>query len=116
MKEIFIFLVLLHFSESTFAKDECFKGKCSLEVDGHQYFSGECRIDTGDFGLQFSGKSKYFASISHEDNGDIGYWNGKSAESHADDDLGELKKLGECWVNQHAKICIIKKVSRKCDF
>ena len=39
MKEIFIFLVLLHFSESTFAKDECFKGKCSLEVDGHQYFS-----------------------------------------------------------------------------
>jgi len=79
--------------------------------------NSNCEITTWDDGFEFVGKSKYFASVDLDKNGSAkGYWNGKGAESHAQDELGKLYRKNECWVNDSAELCAVKRTPKKCDY
>jgi hypothetical protein len=88
-------------------------GKCLLIVDGHKYIDGDCEIvlqGRGDFQISTPKKVKImrFALVQKdESDGTVkGYWNGKTADSHAGDPLGELTAQGAfCWSNNHAAVC-----------
>jgi hypothetical protein len=99
------------------SEDACYQGHCSIEVDHHVYMDQACSIDTGDFGLSFHSRSKYFAYvISADDEGHYrSTWNGVEAESHAMDDLGIVNQVGDCWVGTNSKICVSKKEQIKCN-
>jgi hypothetical protein len=96
---------------------EAAPGDCYLRVAGKTYLDGRCNVmmdKSGDFsiGMVDTGKpSKYFASVTVIDastgKGE-GLWNGIFAESHAQDTLGKLSRLGGCWVNEVVKVCAWK--------
>ena len=87
-------------------------GRCLLQVNGRTYLDSVCNIDGNPADESFSigtgehSRSKYFAYVNIEADGTAqGYWNGISAESHAHKELGRLVRQGECWVNDHARVC-----------
>ena len=89
-----------------------YPGDCLLQVNGRTYLESVCNIDGNPAEGSFSigtgehTRSKFFAYVNIEPDGTAqGYWNGASAESHADEELGRLVRQGECWVNDQARVC-----------
>ncbi len=87
-------------------------GKCVLEVKHRKYLNGPCevRIDEGgSFSIGAADTraraSRYFAYVTISDGEAQGTWNGEDAETHAQEDLGVLKRDGACWVNDNARVC-----------
>ncbi|MCJ2099467.1 hypothetical protein [Methylobacterium sp. E-046] len=92
-------------------------GDCYLRVSGKIYLNDRCNVMMGKGGgfsigmVDTGAPSKYFASVNGVDAGSRkgdGFWNGKAAESHAQDPLGQLTKQGGCWMNAAAKVCAWK--------
>jgi hypothetical protein len=88
------------------------EGRCLIAVDRHVFLKGRCNIEVqagGSFTVGVSDKerSEYFAYVNLDavSRTARGYWNGVEGESHADTDLGSLKRKGGCWSNKRAKIC-----------
>jgi hypothetical protein len=90
-------------------------GRCLIAVDRHTWLKGQCNVEIragGSFtlGVGDKSRSKYFAyvDVDQSSGSGHGYWNGVAAESHAHEDLGELKKRGACWRNKRARICAFR--------
>ena len=91
------------------------QGKCLLEVNGHAYIKGACKIEVskdGSFDIGTGGQSAYFAYVNLDEPLQArarqtaeGFWNGEHGESHAHTPLGTLTRDGACWSNQTAKVC-----------
>src|SRR4051812_33347706 len=91
-------------------------GRCRLEVDGRVYISTRCNTviySDGSLcvgcveGPSDPGRTKHFATVnlSPGTKSAIGSWNGRDADTHAHESLGNLRRHGACWVNRRAKIC-----------
>jgi hypothetical protein len=88
------------------------EGRCLIAVDGRIFLKGRCNIQIskgGSFtvGVSDQSRSEHFAYVALDGGVDaaFGYWNGVTAESHADEHLGPLKRKGACWSNSRAKVC-----------
>jgi hypothetical protein len=88
-------------------------GRCILEVDGKSYLSGRCAFlieKDGSFEIldpqQFWKDEGYFAQIDVEGASGQGFWNEEPLASHAQAPLGKLKRMGPCWLNHRARICL----------
>ncbi|MDB5225020.1 MAG: hypothetical protein JWO43_642, partial [Candidatus Adlerbacteria bacterium] len=84
---------------------------CMLTVDNQNYPISPCnetrnlggKIQSIDFGAT---GSKYYVYLSAGSDGVWGgYWNGPQAASHANDNLGTLTKVGNCYQNDRVKLC-----------
>jgi len=84
-------------------------------IRGHVYMKASCRIDTGEFGIQFSGKSKFFASILNEDGIYYGVLEWCRGRESCNDELGALQQAGDCGGGNSAALCSEAK-ARKCDY
>lgn len=78
-------------------------GSCELTVEGENYINGQCLVDRDDDGsfyiFQNSDRTGYFAVVQIDGNSAEGYWNGEPESTHAQNPLGALKSVGNCWVN-----------------
>ena len=89
-------------------------GKCVLQVKGKTFLNGPCNVlvtdKQGSFsvGVSDTHRSKYFAYVNMEDDGAHGYWNETPSATHAQTELGILKRDGACWKNDTARICAYK--------
>lgn len=83
---------------------------CVLEVAGKSYIDGSCDhqlLTDGKGSFQFGGADgRYFAYVYVDGDRATAHWNGASAERRAHDPLGELRRDGDCWVNDGARICV----------
>ena len=85
--------------------------QCLIQVEGKTYVEGRCPVflmgSTTMVGSDGEGRfSPYFASISENPDGSAeGRWSSVPRSTHAQTDLGSLKRDGHCWVNATAKIC-----------
>ena len=83
---------------------------CVLEVAGKPYIDGPCDFNTGSWNngsFKIHGANgKYFAYVYVDGKRATAYWNGRAAERRAHDPLGELRRDGECWVSDAARICV----------
>lgn len=88
------------------------RASCLLVVEGKTYISGSCEFESIDDqgGFSING-GKYFAYVNADASSARGSWNGVSAESHAHDDLGLMKRNGDCWTSDKAIACAFTKVS-----
>lgn len=85
-------------------------GDCLLEIRGVSYISGKCKYrleSDGSFQI-FDLSGDYFAMMDRNGSFGVGYWNQYPKSTHAQTELGSLKRQGACWVNQTAKICVKK--------
>ena len=81
---------------------------CELTVDGKTYIDGICQessMSTGSDGFIISGED-YFAYLSIDGDG-VGQasWNGSPDAPHAHNPLGEMRRDGDCWEGERARIC-----------
>lgn len=95
---------------SQVSAEEGTPGECLLEVSGVKYIDGRCRIlmfPGGSFQINGHGKSFHFAIVNlDEDKGAAtAHWNGRVRESHAHEQLGQVRRRGACWENAEARIC-----------
>ena len=84
---------------------------CTLEVKGKTYISGPCdyrRLKNTGADFQVTGADgRYFVYVYVEaQDRATAHWNGEQGESRAHDPLGALRREGECWVNDTARICV----------
>lgn len=90
--------------------------QCLIVVNGTTYLDGGCGVYLSPDGLTLGvgvgmgqSHSRFFAFIQMDPGGEArGYWNGPSADSHAGDLLGTLRRDGSCWIGEKAKICAWK--------
>jgi hypothetical protein len=92
-------------------------GRCLLQVEGRKYLEGNCQIEQKSDSLKIMparGRPlDYFATILIDPTtGALGYWNGERGANHAHYDLGELRREGQCWVSETARICATPAPSR----
>ena len=86
-------------------------GRCSLMVDGRSYMSGTCSYRwLGGGGFQMSKRVRggsYFVYLNPDGHGGAeATWNGSPDGTRAHDPLGQLRRQGACWVNDHARVCL----------
>lgn len=98
-------------SSSSTAPTEATKAfrSCLLQVDGKKVIDGACSWGPyGGIGSDFVMEAEgYFAILSADSaTTATGYWNGERNASHAHDNLGELKKSGNCWTGSKARLCV----------
>lgn len=85
---------------------------CLIRIEGKTYVQGACPIylngSTIMVGSDGEGRaSPYFAYIDENPDGTAdGRWNETPRSTHAQTDLGTLKREGSCWTNATAKICV----------
>jgi hypothetical protein len=94
--------------------------KCTFSVDKKTYISGPCdyvyyeNSTYRELELIQKRPKNYFSyfvviNFNYWDGGTGMFWNGPNIKAmHAEDDLGRVKKRGSCWLNNRAKLCIIK--------
>ena len=92
--------------------------RCHLEVDGRAYLVGMCNVDRDPFGGVSIGvgdskgrnASPFFAYINRDDSGAYtGNWNGSADSTHAHDGLGTMRREGDCWINDRARVCATRR-------
>jgi hypothetical protein len=84
------------------------QGRCHLVVDGAEMFKGPCRIGLdpdGSFTIYENREPGYFAMVMREGTMAEGYWNGDRSSTHAQAELGMLRRDGACWTNDRARVC-----------
>lgn len=89
---------------------------CRLIVDGKKYIDGTCPVRVSiignisdiTFGVNAKKSLPYWGIFSNEKGSNKAsvYWNGSANSTHAQSDLGELVKNGDCWSNQKATVCL----------
>ena len=84
-------------------------GECLIVVKGKTEKDGACRImlfPGGGFQTGGAKRGEAFAivNIDAEHRG-TAYWNGTEHASHAQEDLGAVKRDGGCWFNDTSRIC-----------
>ena len=85
-----------------------FQGKCLLEVNGHAYIKGPCKVDVekgGGFYVSTGAPMIYFARVGVDGQTAEGFWNEEPGATHAHSPLGTLTRDGACWSNKDAKVC-----------
>lgn len=98
-------LIMLCISVAAFAQTSK-KADCLLEVHGKKYIQHTCQFKPDSDGSFQISQGGYFALVLIEEkNIAKGYWNKEIESTHADSDLGILKRRGACWQNETAKIC-----------
>jgi hypothetical protein len=87
--------------------------RCIIEVEGTAYLDDSCLYSRFKDGSVFSiggatreNGSALTAYIEVEGDTGEGSWNSAIGESHAHTSLGSLTKVGSCWMNDHAKVCV----------
>ncbi|TPG18493.1 hypothetical protein EAH87_10295 [Sphingomonas koreensis] len=86
---------------------------CYLKVDGVVAVDGPCLVfpmGTDEYTLNTwdNGKPEHshFAIVTKSANGTAkATWNADPNDDRAFDPLGDVRKVGECWVNERAQIC-----------
>ena len=84
---------------------------CELRVAGKSYLNGRCPVVTDKTGITVNVGRKgvpltYFAYIDlNADGTATASWNADKGSLHAWKPLGAVTHEGECWINDHARIC-----------
>ncbi|MDH7974260.1 hypothetical protein QH494_18895 [Sphingomonas sp. AR_OL41] len=93
---------------------------CTFSVGKKTYISGPCKYTYYEtptirgFQLEQKRPKNYFSyfvvvDLTYWDRGTGMLWNGPNIKAmHAEEDLGHVKKRGQCWFNSKARLCIIK--------
>lgn len=98
-------LAMLSFSAHAYTAN------CVLIVKGKTYIHGDCNFEpfndgTGSYSIGTDSNSEYFAYVYvAKDGSATASWNGDEGASHAQIDLGPLKRDGACRFNDQAIIC-----------
>jgi hypothetical protein len=81
---------------------------CTLTVDGRNYISGMCEFSATDKNGSFSiFGDKYWAAVLVDEGKGVAAWNAFPDGLRAEDHLGEVRRLGGCWVGPRARICAL---------
>lgn len=90
---------------------------CSIEIDGLIYHHGECRnsedlgsdrywtIEIGQVTAD-NALGSWALLFEREDGSFEGHWNGSYGTTRSHNRLGVLKKTGDCWVGERARLCL----------
>lgn len=85
--------------------------ECRLEVAERSYIDGPCEhqsLSDGKGSFRITGADgRHFAYVYLEgQDRATAHWNGELGESRAHHPLGALRREGECWINDTARICV----------
>jgi hypothetical protein len=79
---------------------------CTLTVDGRNYISGVCEFENDGGGSFSIYGEKYWAMVTDVEGGKgDAFWNETPYASHAQSRLGEVQRIGGCWVGARVRIC-----------
>ena len=98
-------------SNPIFADAKASSSRCLIKVDGIIYDTDPCNFYDEDRNILKIGKDigdgGYWAYILKENGGLVGSvsWSGEAGARHAHNSLGIMKRDGDCWVNERARIC-----------
>ena len=107
LKQSLTFAVLISCFASTAQSEICY-----FEVDDEIILQGPCIFEPlggGDFLIKSSRTSPdYFAYVYLDGNKADGFWNETLGASHAHTTLGQLRRIGGCWINETVRVCAWK--------
>ncbi len=87
------------------------KATCTISVSSKTYLASKCIYRVySDGSISIDGRKKldYFVQLdAPEGKFRRAFWNGPDIRAtHAHSYLGDVKKQGNCWVNEQAQICV----------
>jgi len=108
----YLSMVALTMACAMAAPAEAEVAKCTLEIKGKAYISGDCDYDTlsrsdGSFKIMAL-DAKYFAYVYVEGTGKASaHWNEEAGANHAHTPLGQMRLATDgCWINDTTRICV----------
>lgn len=88
---------------------------CLLEVGGRSYIDGVCEhepLSDGKGSFRLTGPDgRHFVYVYVDGPEATAHWNGEIGENRAHDPLGALRREGECWMNDTARICVSSEIA-----